>query len=145
MEAPGKGMLKVVSILLIIFGAIGIITSLIALAASSIISGVASELGAYDLEGVARDAANWAMIASVLSIVNSALCLVFGIMGIKKSADAAQGKFFIIAGIILCALALLSMIMFFSVIGLIGFVLPILFIIGGVQNKNAAAGAAVAS
>lgn len=56
-----------------------------------------------------------------------------------KSEDPSRANFFIVTGIVLCALYLISMIMSFNVLSLINFVLPILFIVGGVQNKNAAA------
>jgi Ca2+/Na+ antiporter len=60
-------------------------------------------------------------------------------MGIKKSGDPSKAMFFIVTGIILCVLTLVSMIMNFQVTSLIGFVLPVLYIVGGAMNKKAAA------
>ncbi len=127
MNAPGKGILKVVSILFIIFGAIATIFSIIALIGSSMVSSVFGGLGAI------------LVVATIIALISSLLELVLGIVGLKKCADPSQANFFIVTGIVLCVLNLVSMIMSFSVLSLIGFVLPILYIVGGVQNKNAKA------
>lgn len=126
MNAPGKGILKVVSILFIVFGAILTIISIIGLIGSSMVSSMFGGLGAI------------LVIATVIALISSLLELVIGIIGVKKCEDPSQANFFIVTGIVLCALYLITMIMSFSVWNLIGFVLPILFIVGGVQNKNAA-------
>ena len=127
MNAPGKGILKVVSILFIIFGAIATIFSIIALIGSTMASSLFGGLVAI------------LVIATIIALISSLLELVLGIVGLKKCADPSQANFFIVTGIILCVLNLVSMIMSFSVLSLIGFVLPILYIVGGVQNKNAKA------
>ena len=127
MNAPGKGILKVVSILFIIFGAILTVVSLVGLLGSAYLTAVS-----YGLAGIL-------VVAMVIALIGSALELVLGIIGLKKCDDPSQANFFIVAGIVLCVLNLVSMIMSFSVTSLIAFVLPILFIVGGVQNKNAAA------
>ena len=126
MNAPGKGILKVVSILFIIFGAIATILSIVGLLGSAYLSSLAFGLGGI------------LVVAMVIALIGSALELVLGIVGLKKCDNPAQANFFIVAGIVLCVLNLVSMIMSFSVTSLIAFVLPILYIVGGVQNKNAA-------
>lgn len=132
MKAPGKTMLQVVSILFIIFGAIDIIVSLI---------GVVGASAAAALLGIG---AGILVLVTLYALIISAALLVIGIMGVGKCADVSKASFFITTGILLCALELVSMILGivttgFSAFSLIGFVLPILFIIGGNQNKNAAA------
>jgi hypothetical protein len=132
MNAPGKGILKVVSILFIIFGVIATIISLLALLGSAVLTAYTAELGAIF------------MIATILMILASALELILGIAGLKKCNDPAQAGFFINCGIILCALTLISLVMNavstgFSLTGLIGFALPILYIVGGIMNKKASA------
>ena len=127
MNAPGKGMLKVVSILFIIFGAIATIVSIIGLVGSAWLAAAT-----YGLAGMF-------VVAMVIALIVSVLELVIGIIGVKKAADPTQANFFIVTGIILCVLALVSMILSFQVTSLIGFVLPILFIVGGVMNKKAVA------
>ncbi len=126
MNAPGKGILKVVSILFIIFGAIATVVSIFGLIGSAWLSAATMGLGGILVVGM------------VIALLGSALELVLGIVGIKKCDDPSQANFFIVAGIVLCAINLVSMIMYFSVTGLIAFVLPILYIVGGIQNKNAA-------
>lgn len=125
MNAPGKGILKVVSILFIIFGAIMTIVSIVGLVGSSMVSTMFGGLGGI------------LVVATVIALISSLLELVIGIIGLKKCEDPSQANFFIVTGIVLCALNLVSMIMYFQVTSLIGFVLPILFIVGGIQNKNA--------
>ena len=126
MNAPGKGMLKVVSILFIVFGAIAIVLSIIAV------------LGAGVVAALAGTSATILVVAAILLLVSSVFMLVVGIIGIKKSGDPTKAMFFIVTGIILCVLTLISMIMNFDWTSLVSFVLPVLFIIGGFMNKKAA-------
>ena len=130
MNAPGKGLLKVVSILFIIFGAIATVISIVGLIGSA---ALAEYLG---------DFAVLLIVGMILVLVVSALELILGIVGLRKCANPAQGGFFIATGIILCVLSLVSLILNFSVTGLIGFVLPILYIVGGSMNKKASSLAA---
>lgn len=130
MNAPGKTMLKVVSILFIIFGAIAALLSLIAVFGAAVVSAYTEGIGAILL------------IATILMLIVSVVELVIGIVGLKKCADPSQSGFFIVTGIILCVLSLISLVLSiagssFSATGLIGFVLPILYIVGGSMNKNA--------
>jgi hypothetical protein len=125
MNAPGKGILKVVSILFIVFGAIALVFSIIAVAGSFLLGGLF-------------------ILAALFSLAVSVLELVLGIVGLKKCGDPAQGGFFVTTGIILCVISLISLIIGivssgFNFFGLIGFVLPILYIVGGSMNKKAVA------
>ena len=131
MNAPGKGMLKVVSILFIIFGAIATVVSLIAVFGAAALSSLTGGVTAILLVGM------------ILLLIVSVLELIIGIIGVKKCADPSQAGFFIVTGIVLCVLALVSIILSisgggFDFTGLIGFVLPILYIVGGNMNKKAA-------
>ena len=134
--APAKGLLKVTGILLIIFGAIATVVSLIAVIGSAALTSVAGAYGAAAIGGLL-------LLVTIFSLINSVLSFVFGIMGAgKRSADPSKAGFYVVAGIILAALALISLIMGiassgFSFTSLIGFVLPVLYIIGGLQNKKA--------
>lgn len=132
MNAPGKGLLKVISILFIVFGVIATIVSVVALIGSAALTAYLGDLGII------------LVIATVVMLIASVLELVMGILGIKKCSDPAKAGFFITTGIILCILTLASMIMNiasagFSVTSLIGFVLPVLYIVGGIMNKKASA------
>jgi hypothetical protein len=143
MNAPGKGMLKVTSILFIVFGAIATLFSIIALIGSAALTSIAGQID--EGSGIVAAAGSMLLVASIILIVSSLLELFIGIFGVGKSADPAKANYFIVTGIVLCALTLVSMIMNFSALSLIGFVLPILYIIGGFQNKKAAAPAAPAA
>lgn len=125
MNAPGKGILKVVSILFIIFGAIATVLSIIALLGSAYLSSLSLGLGGI------------LIVATIIALIGSALELVLGIIGLKKCDNPAQANYFIVVGIVLCVLNLVSMIMSFSFTSFIAFVLPVLYIVGGFQNKNA--------
>ncbi len=133
--APAQGLLKVVSILFIIFGAIATVVSLIAVIGSAALTSIAGEYGVAAIGGIL-------LFATILMLAVSVLEFVFGILGVKKCKDPTKAGFFIVSGIILCALALISLILGiassgFSITSLIGFVLPILYIVGGMQNKKA--------
>ncbi len=132
MDAPGKGLLKIVSILLIIAGAIAVITSIFGVAGSALLTYLEIEFGGIMLA------------AMIISAIIGILEVIFGSLGIKRSEISTQGQFFIIAGIVLCAIQLLNMVLhsissgFTQIAGLLGLVLPVLFIVGGVMNKKAA-------
>jgi hypothetical protein len=140
MNAPGKGILKVTSILFIIFGALDIVLSLIGLAGSALLTSVAASYGSTVVTAVA----GILLVLLIVALALSALYLVVGILGVKKSDDPSKASFFITWGIVLCVLQLISLIITtisssFPFLGFIGFVLPILYIVGGYQNKNAKA------
>lgn len=149
MNAPAKGLLKVSSILLIIFGAIGLVSSAASFACVSAAANLANSLAATatDLGADATTAAAalssalsiGVIIALVLGIIGGAAELVFGIIGMKNYANPAKGNLFIVGGIVLCVIFLASVVLYFSWFAAIDFVLPILFIIGGFMNKKAAA------
>lgn len=131
MEAPGNVLLKVTSVFFVIYGVATVLLSLIALLFSTL---VASLGGA-----IALTAGGVLFVASVIILVTSVLGLISAILGLKKSNDPSQANFFIVNGCVLCTLMLLSLFLGFQVIGLIGFVLPALYIAGGLMNKRAAA------
>jgi len=136
MNAPGKGLLKVVSILFIIAGAFAVITSIFGAASSAMLAQLGIQSGTE-------------IIAMIISVTMGILEIVFGILGIKQCAIPTQGQLFIVSGIVLCAMQVLNMsmhiigsggLMLFALpAGLLGFVLPALYIVGGVKNKKAVA------
>jgi hypothetical protein len=133
MNAPGKGILKTVSILFIIFGAIAAVISLIGILGFSALSSTGGVIGA-GLGGML-------IVAAVLLLIVSVLEFILGIVGLKKSGDPKKAGYFIATGIVLCILSLASMIIGiaasgFTITSLIGFVLPVLYIVGGYMNKR---------
>ena len=134
MNAPAKGLLKTVSILFIIFGVIATIISLIAVLGSAVLTSMAGIVGAA-LGGIL-------LVVTILLLGVSVLEFILGIIGLKKCADPTKANYFIVSGIILCILSLVSLIIgivngSFQYTGLVGFVLPLLYIVGGVMNKKA--------
>lgn len=130
-QAKGAGFLKVTGILMIIGGSISIITALVT------IIGVAAliALGA----GTALLYA-----AGILSILSAVAQLIAGIIGVKNCKRPEKAQNCITWGVIVAALCVLGSIL--TVIGggsfpifslLLGLVLPILYIIGAVKNKQA--------
>ena len=119
-------MLKVISILMIIFGAIALIISIGAVAALGFINDLASSVG---VEGVSMASVALPLIASILE-------LVAGIVGLaSKSRPVLMGF-----GVIVLLIALISLIVNtvssgFNAMDLVSFVLPILYVIGVVQCK----------
>lgn len=121
MHTPAKTLLKVVSVLFIIFGAIAAVISAVGLAGGALIGGVVG--------GVI-------VAATVVLLILSLLEFIIGIMGLGRSGDPERAGFFVVSGAILCVIALISLMLSFQVTSLIGFVLPVLYIIGGRMNKR---------
>lgn len=135
MNAPGKGLLKTVSILFIIFGAIATVISLLGVIGSAALTTVGGAIGTA-LGGLL-------MVALVVLLIVSAAELIIGILGVRRSDDPTKSVFFITTGIILGVLSLIPLIInatagAFQWMSLIGFVLPILYIVGGAMNRRAA-------
>ena len=128
MNAPGKGILKVVSILYIVFGGIWALFMILSLFLGSAIAGMLGGMIGGWVGG----------ILFVIFLIAAAVNLVIGIIGSKNADDPTKALFFIVVGIILAILTLISLISDFSIWNLLGLVMPILFIVGGVQNRNAA-------
>jgi hypothetical protein len=118
MKDSGKVLLKVISVIFIIFGVIAVIASLIAL---------------FTLSGLGTA---W-VVATIILLISSLIELIIGIIGYKKSEDPGESNFFIITGFVLGILMLISLVMSFSVWNLIGFILPVLYIIGGYMLRSA--------
>ncbi len=117
----GKALLKTASVLMIIFGSIALVISIVALAQNGRLTGV--QVGSY-------------LGSVVVVFILSMLELVLGIIGLKRSGDVKSASFFIITGVVLSALGLISLILRVQIEGLIGFALPMLYIAGGVINRH---------
>ncbi len=131
MNAPGKGILKVVSILYIVFGGLFALLALLSLFLGPLLG---SLLGSFfgAIGGVAG------IVLFFIFLFIAAVDLVAGIIGVRQSGDPSKALFFIIFGFILGGLSLISFITNFEIGNLIGLVMPVLFIVGGFMNKNAA-------
>lgn len=131
METKRNNLVFVTSILMIIGGAISIITAIIAIAGVSM-------LLALGFPGIYVLALIFALVAGVLE-------LVVGILGCKNAANPAKAQMLFVWGIIIIVLSLLSTIISVAIGGsfnvlsfILSLVLPILFLIGTIQMKKAA-------
>ncbi len=135
MNAPGKTLLKVVSILYIIFGALFALAALLSLILGSMIGALVSGfIGNYGaLVGGAVS-----IVLFIVFLILAAIDLVAGIVGVKQCGDPSKATFFIVFGFILGGLTLIGFLTNFQLGNLIGLVMPVLFVVGGFLNKNAA-------
>lgn len=133
--ASGKVLLKVVGIILIVFGAIGTILSILAL----IGGGAAAAYLNIALGAVA-------IIAGIVSLLGALCNLAAGILGVKFCAVVEKAKLLAIFAIVMAALQVIGFVLSLisgqwfvtAIIALvIGLVLPALFLIGALKNKNA--------
>lgn len=129
MNAPGKGILKVVSILYIVFGGLWALMALFGFFFAGLIARVIGGMG-YAFLGTATG-----FLLGFAMLIPAAVNLVVGIIGVK---DPTKSTFFIVFGFILGGLALINMFPAFSIFSLIGLAMPVLLIVGGFMNKNAA-------
>lgn len=136
-ELKGRLMLKVVGILYIIFAALSILTGLMA-----VVGGAA--LGIAGGESLALGLGVIAVAFGLMMILSSVFSLVAGILGVKWCARPDKAGTLFVLGVVLTALAVLNLLSSFggdngsaAVVGaLIGLVLPVLYTLGALQNKQ---------
>ena len=135
MEQKSNKLLKVSGIIMIIGGAI------------SIILGVLAVIGVGALALLLGDEANTSllMLSSVLVLFSGIIQLIAGIMGVKNAANPEKAGTCIVFGVIIIVLSVIGNILnvsggndFNAASMGIGLVLPIIYIIGAVQNKKMA-------
>ena len=129
----GSKFLKVTGILMIVFGALALILSIVA------------AIGLAAL--VALDLNTWQYtVAVILMLVGSIFELIAGIVGVKNCNKPEKAGTCMVWGIIVIALSVLSNVLTlvgnpdnFSIVNLLtGLVIPVLYLIGAVMNKKAA-------
>lgn len=129
----GSKFLKVTGILMIVFGALALILSIVA------------AIGLAAL--VALDLNTWQYtLAVILMLVGSIFELIAGIVGVKNCNKPEKAGTCMVWGIIVIALSVLSDVLTlvgnpdnFSIVSLLtGLVIPVLYLIGAVMNKKSA-------
>ncbi len=133
----GAKMLKVVGILMIIFGAISLVVSLLATVISGAATGVTSSVGVSVITGEM-----WASI--IIALIGSVIEFVAGIIGVVNCQKHEKAGVCIIWGIMTVVMSLISNIAtailysenFKAYSLILGLVLPVLYLIGAYQNKN---------
>ena len=132
----GSNFLKVCGILMIIGGALGIIISLIALLGVAALVALAADSGTVINSGLLT-------FSCLLSLCSAVIELVTGIIGVKNCNKPEKATTCMVWGIIVAVLSVLGQVLSvasgsqFNVLSLaLGLVLPVLFIIGAVKNKQ---------
>ena len=129
----GRKFLKVTGILMIIGGAFGII------------GGIVAMIGAGALAAVLETSAGGLMLASVLILASAVFQLIAGIMGVKNCDKPEKAQSCIVIGVIVAILSVAGNVISnvlgsdFNIINYAtGLIIPVLYIIGAVKNKEAA-------
>ena len=129
----GRKFLKVTGILMIIGGAFGII------------GGIVAMIGAGALAAVLETSAGGLMLASVLILASAVFQLIAGIMGVKNCDKPEKAQSCIVIGVIVAILSVAGNVIS-NVLGsdfnifsyATGLIIPVLYIIGAVKNKEPA-------
>ena len=129
----GRKFLKVTGILMIIGGAFGII------------GGIVAMIGAGALAAVLETSAGGLMLASALILASAVFQLIAGIMGVKNCDKPEKAQTCLVMGIIVAILSVSGNIISnvlgsnFNILSYAtGLIIPILYIIGAVKNKEPA-------
>ena len=129
----GRKFLKVTGILMIIGGAFGII------------GGIVAMIGAGALAAVLETSAGGLMLASALILASAVFQLIAGIMGVKNCDNPEKAQSCLVMGVIVAILSVSGNIIS-NVLGsnfnifsyATGLIIPVLYIIGAVKNKEPA-------
>ncbi|MGI6070168.1 MAG: hypothetical protein ACOYBE_07035 [Blautia sp.] len=146
-KASGKTLLQVVGIILIILGALSMISGVSSIGlAKSISSGQMSEEMLAIMEAAGPVDAGMYMTAGIITVVESLIYIVFGILGVMFCNRVEKGKLCFILGIILivmtvCALGYSALQGTMGLTSLLSLILPLLFTWGGYRNMQEGAGA----
>lgn len=144
-KAPGKTLLQVVGILLVIFGVFSFLMSLISIATLGMMEGEVGDIMEQSLAatGITMEVYK---ISIYLSAVASVLNLIIGIIGIVNCNKIKRANICFVCGIILLIwqlgndvyAAVTTGISGLTIISMIiGLVLPVLYFWGAVKNRQA--------
>lgn len=129
----GRKFLKVTGILMIIGGAFGII------------GGIVAMIGAGALAAVLETSAGGLMLASALILASAVFQLIAGIMGVKNCDKPEKAQSCLVMGVIVAILSVAGNVISnvlgsdFNIINYAtGLIIPVLYIIGAVKNKEPA-------
>jgi len=133
----GSKFLKVTGILMIIFSAIGLIFGIIALVGLGALVVLAESMGTDVPMGLLT-------VSGILAVVGAVVQLIAGIVGVKNWNKPEKAGACILWGIVVIALCVISNVMTligypenFSIISVLSvLVIPVLYLIGGFQNKK---------
>lgn len=139
-NAKGAKFLKVTGILMIVFGAIAIVVSIITLLGIGALNAISNEFGVTS--EVAKDL-TMLYIAGFIALLSSVIELIAGIMGVINAEKPEKAKTCMIWGILVAVMCVVGCILtvvggepfpFFSLVS--GLVIPVLYIIGAYKNQQ---------
>ena len=129
----GRKFLKVTGILMISGGAFGII------------GGIVAMIGAGALAAVLETSAGGLMLASSLILASAVFQLIAGIMGVKNCDKPEKAQSCLVMGVIVAILSVAGNVISnilgssFNILSYAtGLIIPVLYIIGAVKNKELA-------
>lgn len=129
----GRKFLKLTGILMIIGGAFGII------------GGIVAMIGAGALAAVLETSAGGLMLASALILASAVFQMIAGIMGVKNCDKPEKAQSCLVMGVIVAILSVSGNIISnvlgssFNILSYAtGLIIPVLYIIGAVKNKEPA-------
>ena len=129
----GRKVLKVTGMLMIIGGAFGII------------GGIVAMMGAGALAAVLETSAGGLILASVLILASAVFQLIAGIMGVKNCDKPEKAQSCLVMGVIVAILSVAGNVISnilgssFNILSYAtGLIIPVLYIIGAVKNKEPA-------
>lgn len=129
----GRKFLKVTGILMIIGGAFGII------------GGIVAMIGSGALAAVLETSAGGLMLASALILASAVFQLIAGIMGVKNCDKLEKAQSCLVMGVIVAILSVAGNVISnvlgsdFNILSYAtGLIIPVLYIIGAVKNKEPA-------
>ena len=129
----GRKFLKVTGILMIIGGAFGII------------GGIVAMIGAGALAAVLETSAGGLMLASALILASAVFQLIAGIMGVKNCDKPEKAQSCLVMGVIVAILSVAGNVISnilgssFNILSYAtGLIIPVLYIIGALKNKEPA-------
>ena len=128
----GQKMVQVISILMIVFGAIATVISLI---------GLVVVIAAVAITGQVL-----ALVAYLILVGGGIAELVVGIIGVVNCKDISKAQMLLVCGVVVAVVQVLGNLLsmagsgfnFFSLLS--GLLFPILFIVGAIQMKNGSNG-----
>lgn len=134
-NAPGRGKLKVTGIIYIIFGVIGLLTSLALMAGGGLLASAGGV-------GIALGAA--AGVLGVINVISAVFYLILGILGVRNCDKPEKCGGCFVLGVIVLIFVLIGLVInvmsagpagaFSSVVGLL---LSIFYLMGAKENRDA--------
>ena len=135
-------LLKVVSILMIIFGGIALLVALLAVLGAGVIAAGAAGIGT-DAAGAA---AGLIMVASIIMLIGAVIQFVAGIVGVKNHKKPEKATICIVFGVLVTLVYIVSIVidiasgagqpMTIALSIVIGLVMPVLYLLGAFKLKG---------